>query len=374
MIPSELRCQRRRGATPWAARHAVTTRTILHTVNMAEALVEDHPTLRHVDLAYNEIAFPGACHLASGLQKTESLQRLNLAYNRMKADAVHRLTNICVGHPSVAVLDVRGVPLRKSDRLKLDAHTKFTRLQIFIDAPERKTEEQVSAMRKMDDGAETWGPSPLDHRVHEQRKKAAEGQATGDSAYDAATEASADTQYRGTLSEQEKANMPKIEEFGFDEDEEALMLEENEASDDEGPCVEDISEEVNMQKEFAKAKEDKMNARVAASHDALKKKLHDDRGVEILPENLVNRADLPEMTPEQRMKEEDPEAWQRNFGPAVTKFHDKPLSIAEQESIVHTVDADRKAREAEEAQRKLDELHDLGDDIWIFSFSGLNLY
>ena len=106
----------------------------------------------------------------------------------------------------------------------------------------------------------------------------------------------------------------------------------------------------------------------------LKKKLHDDRGVEILPENLVNRADLPEMTPEQRMKEEDPEAWQRNFGPAVTKFHDKPLSIAEQESIVHTVDADRKAREAEEAQRKLDELHDLGDDIWIFSFSGLNLY
>ena len=48
--------------------------------------------------------------------------------------------------------------------------------------------------------------------------------------------------------------------------------------------------------------------------------------------------------------------------------------IAEQESIVHTVDADRKAREAEEAQRKLDELHDLGDDVWIFGFSGLNLY
>ena len=37
--------------------------------------MEDHPTLRHVDLAYNEIAFPDACHLASGLQKTESLQR-----------------------------------------------------------------------------------------------------------------------------------------------------------------------------------------------------------------------------------------------------------------------------------------------------------
>ena len=104
-------------------------------MNALGSALGGHPVLRTLDLSHNLISYQGATHLANGLRESVSLQHLSIAHNKCKADAVYRLANVCTGHETMSTLDCRGTPLRKNDRKRLDAHTSYTRLQIFIDPP-----------------------------------------------------------------------------------------------------------------------------------------------------------------------------------------------------------------------------------------------
>ena len=65
--------------------------------------------------------------------------------------ALWRLCGVCLGHVSLSVLDLRGVPLRPSERHRLDEQTKYTRLQFKLDLPKR------DPMRRDAPGAEANG-------------------------------------------------------------------------------------------------------------------------------------------------------------------------------------------------------------------------
>jgi len=202
--------------------------------------------------------------------------------------------------------------------------------------------------------------------VHKEEKKR-EASATG------ATEGSDET-----MKGADDDELPMIEENEAEAalaEEELMMQDNEEESDDDGPAIEDVTEEFTAKKEFDQAKVEKMEAATGRALDGLKKKVLDDRGVEVLPEKLVDRADLPELTPSQILKNEDPEAWEECFGSKSMYSGRDDLSVAEQSSIQHSYTAESESRkQEEERQRKLDELHDLGDDEWIFGFSKLNFY
>ena len=110
--------------------------------------VEAHPALRVLELSHNLVTYAGVCHLASALRESESLQHVSIAHNKCRADAVYRLASVCSGHPSISTLDCRGVPLRKADRRKLEAHTRFTRLEIWIDQPPKEAAEAEAKEKK----------------------------------------------------------------------------------------------------------------------------------------------------------------------------------------------------------------------------------
>ena len=97
------------------------------------AALGTHPVLRVLNLSHNLIGYQGATYLASGVRESVSLQHLNISHNKAKADAVYRLVNVCNGHETMSTVDCRGLKLRKADRRKLEAHTRFTRLQVFVD-------------------------------------------------------------------------------------------------------------------------------------------------------------------------------------------------------------------------------------------------
>ena len=92
-----------------------------------------HPAMRTLDLSGNLVSFAGACHVAEGVRDSTSLQRLSLAHNKLRADGLYRLAHVAIGHPSMVTLDLRGVPLRKADRRKIEARTNYTRLAFLID-------------------------------------------------------------------------------------------------------------------------------------------------------------------------------------------------------------------------------------------------
>ena len=99
------------------------------------ACIGKHPALRVLDLSGNHISFPGICHLAQGLKDSTSLAKVYLAYNKLRADSLYRVANVAIGHASLSVVDFRGVRLRKSDRARIEARTKYTRLIFKIDLP-----------------------------------------------------------------------------------------------------------------------------------------------------------------------------------------------------------------------------------------------
>jgi Ran GTPase-activating protein (RanGAP) involved in mRNA processing and transport len=91
---------------------------------LAKAL-SSHPTLRKLDLSRNVISFPGVCHIAEGLRTNTSLSRLSLAHNLLRGDGVARIANVAIAHPALVTLDLRGTPLRRLDRRRLEARTRY---------------------------------------------------------------------------------------------------------------------------------------------------------------------------------------------------------------------------------------------------------
>lgn len=99
-------------------------------------VLEKHKALRTLDLSHNNVTFPGAVHLANGIKESTSIQKMYLGHNKMRADSLFRIAHIAIGHVSLCLLDFRGVKLRKSDRTRIDARTKYTRLMFKIDLPQ----------------------------------------------------------------------------------------------------------------------------------------------------------------------------------------------------------------------------------------------
>ena len=125
---------------------------------LATALAK-HENLRVLDLSHNLLSFAGACNLAEGVRDSQSLQRLYLGYNLIRVDGLYRLSQVCIGHVSMAHVDVRGVPLRRSDRNTLEARTRYTRLVFVYDAEKRPAEASKP---------EATGSAPADAPVAEE--------------------------------------------------------------------------------------------------------------------------------------------------------------------------------------------------------------
>ena len=347
---------------------------------LAEAISE-HPTLRNLDLAHNRIGFQGCVHLATGLQVTEVLQRLSLAYNKFKADGLHRLCNVAVGHPSLATIDLRGCYLRSSDRRKLEQHTRFTRLQIFIDAAVRKTEEEVARMANLDEGASTWGPSPLDHTVYQRsqkKAKAPKGQAE-------ATGAPASTSARNDDDDDDGPAIEENDEVVAVDDDDGPQIEENDKKDDDdddGPTIEDISElELELRKARANAAaeaermandpaEQSKAQTISRMHEARKRQELKD--VEIVPSSLLLRPDVDGGAGGDAAAAEAADPVEDVPGQdGFDHLRQSPEELARRHA---EMEAKRAVEKAAEEQRKLDELHDLSDHIWLFEFSKLGLW
>ena len=98
------------------------SRPMVWTVSNALSM---HEALRQLDLSGNKISFAGACHLATGVKDNTTLQKLNLANNKIRVDGLYRLAQVVIGHPSMVCIDLRGVPLRRTDKRRLEMRTAY---------------------------------------------------------------------------------------------------------------------------------------------------------------------------------------------------------------------------------------------------------
>jgi hypothetical protein len=79
--------------------------------------------------------YRGCAALCEALRGSTSLQKLHAAHNRLRSDALWRLASRAIGHPSLLLLDLRGVRLGAAERAQLLERTKYTSVQFKVDAP-----------------------------------------------------------------------------------------------------------------------------------------------------------------------------------------------------------------------------------------------
>ena len=84
------------------------------------------------------------------------MQKLHAAHNRLRSDALWRLASLAIGHPSLLLLDLRGLRLGTAERAQLLERTKYTSVQFKVDAP-----GSAPAVRAEEPTGETTQPEPL---------------------------------------------------------------------------------------------------------------------------------------------------------------------------------------------------------------------
>ena len=83
----------------------------------------------------NQIGYRGCAALCEALRGSSTLQKLHAAHNRLRSDALWRLASLAIGHPSLLLLDLRGLRLGAAERAQLLERTKYTSVQFKVDAP-----------------------------------------------------------------------------------------------------------------------------------------------------------------------------------------------------------------------------------------------
>ena len=112
----------------------------------------------------NQIGYRGCAALCEALRGSTSLQKLHASHNRLRSDALWRLASLAIGHPSLLLLDLRGLRLGTAERAQLLERTKYTSVQFKVDAPASApavcAEEQAVVVTEEQAG-ETTLPQPL---------------------------------------------------------------------------------------------------------------------------------------------------------------------------------------------------------------------
>ena len=105
----------------------------------------------------DQIGYRGCAALCEALRGSTSLQKLHAAHNRLRSDALWRLASLALGHPSLRLLDLRGLRLGAAERAQLLERTKYTSVQFKVDAPGGG----APAVCAEEQAAETTQPGPL---------------------------------------------------------------------------------------------------------------------------------------------------------------------------------------------------------------------
>ena len=102
-------------------------------------------------MSNNQLGWDTARALAAGIKHNKKIEKIYLNGNPLRVDSVWRLGSVCIGHPSLRLLSMRGVRLSEKTLNELQDLTKYKMVEILLNKKVTEAQQEMEEHKKTED-------------------------------------------------------------------------------------------------------------------------------------------------------------------------------------------------------------------------------